>query len=94
MFLLINLGVVLPILFLLALASSLYYCYNKFYAIPKILASENESIEFEETIINELNKIHLENRMQKMEQTNEYSNKFVIPNENIFDYSNRLMMYN
>ena len=26
-----------------------------------------------------------------MEQTNEYFNKILIPNENIFDYTNRLM---
>lgn len=66
LFLLINLCVVLPIVFLLALVLSLYYCYKRF----QKLKTEKDDLEGnvkDQRILDELSKANLRNKMRKTE---------------------------
>lgn len=84
--------ILLPIVFLLALASSVHHCYKRFYLLPKIIAKDIKDKEVDQEILNELNKANLIKKMDKINDKNDFFKNFVVGNESIVDYSNRLIL--
>lgn len=82
----INLGVFLPIIGLMALILCLYDFYKK------IFQKDEKNKVSDTKIIDELSRANLTKKMKNIEETDDYFKRFMVPIESIFDYSNRLMI--
>lgn len=62
--------------------------------IPKSIAKQSKDQEVDQKILQELNKANVIKKMSREDEQNNFFKHFIVANESIFDYSNRLILEN